>query len=141
MPNNSRHTTNTFSSTPLTDSDPFSTSDGRTYRHHSQFWRDHGSLVITNLDEAFKFDSSVLKDIQSPILSALAEKQQQQQDAGGQVPDSLRYLVIQIPEDLGITNEDLEAVFEHILSDIDARYAFHTHTHFSSARARTSNGK
>lgn len=88
--------------------DRLATSDGCTYRRHPRFWRDDGTLVIAYLDDAFKVNST-LPQLQSPVLSSLAEEH------GVELVEGCP--LVRIPDKLGVRGEDLEAILDHVYHD------------------------
>jgi hypothetical protein len=90
-----------------------------TYQRHSQYWLEDGSLILLSFHNLYKVHKTLLLR-HSPTLAKWENRCHIELSIVDEhlLPEIAECTHITIPDDIGLRNEDLEALLEHLYHDV-----------------------
>ena len=90
-----------------------------TYRPHSQYWFEDGSLILLSYHNLYKVHKTLLLR-HSPTLTKWISQGHLAIPMVDDylLPQSAGSIHVKIPDDIRLRNEDLEALLEHLYHDV-----------------------
>ena len=85
----------------------------------SRYWLEDGSLVLISNQDLYKVHQTLLLRL-SPTLTKWASQGQADLPIVDEylVPESVGCIRIRVPDDIGLRNDDLDALLEHLYHDM-----------------------